>query len=152
MLGEVMEEAIRDGQVRWSKRKDCDDGNESKRLGTTPDQFLTLCTGLLYRYNIPEISGYPKQNQRLLTGCRCRPPQGEAPSRPPYAVPNLTTYRRNAPLLLVHPILQHLLDFLSRRFILFFLFFCVFDRGPRFSILNGGTLLIVGRRCGRTGN
>ena len=65
-------------------------------------------------------------------------------------MPQLTSYRRNAPLLLVHSILQHLLDFLSRRFILFFLFLRVFDRGPRPSILKGRAFLVVDQRCGRT--
>ena len=65
-------------------------------------------------------------------------------------MPKLTAYRRDAPLLLVHPILQHLLDFLSRRFILVFLFLRVFDRGPRPSILKGRAFLVVGQRCGRT--
>lgn len=98
------------------------------------------------------ISIYPKQNKRLLTRRRCRPPQGEAPTLPAYAVPNLTSYRRDAPLLLVHPILQHLLYFLSRRFILVFLFLRLLDRGPSLSILNGGTFLIVSRCCGRVGD
>jgi hypothetical protein len=87
----------------------------------------------------------------LLTGRRCRPPQGEAPTLPTHAVPDFASYRRDALLLLMHPILQHLLDLLSRRFILLFLFLCVFDRGPGLSILNGATSLVVRRSCGRTG-
>lgn len=59
-------------------------------------------------------------------------------------MPNLTSYRRDAALLLVHPILQHFLDFLTRGLVLFLLFVRVFDRGPRLSILMGGTFLIVG--------
>ena len=89
---------------------------------------------------------FRSRTKGFLTGRRCRPPQGEAPTLPAYAVPNLTSYCRDAPLLLVHPILQHLLNFLSRGFILFFLFLRVFDREPRFSILKGGTFLVVGRR------
>ena len=65
-------------------------------------------------------------------------------------MPNLTSYRRDAPLLLVYPILQHLLDLLSCRFILFFLFLRVFDRGSRLSILKGPAFLVVDQRCGCT--
>ena len=52
----------------------------------------------------------------------------------------------------MYPILQHLLDLLSRGFILLFLFLCVFDGGPSLSILNNATSLVVRRSCGRTGD
>jgi len=49
----------------------------------------------------------------------------------------------------VHAILQHLLDFLSRGLILVFLLFRIVEGGLGLSILNGGCLLVVGRRCWR---
>jgi len=66
-------------------------------------------------------------------------------------VPDLPSYRRNATLLLVHPILQHFLDFLSRGLILVFLLFRIVEGGLGLSVLNGGCLLVVGRRCWRAG-
>jgi len=66
-----------------------------------------------------------------------------------HAVPDLPSYRRNAALLLVHAILQHLLDFLSHGLILVFLLFRIVKGGLGLSVLNGGCLLVVGRRCWR---
>ena len=64
-------------------------------------------------------------------------------------MPDLPSYRRNATLLFVNPILQHLLDFLSRGLILVFLFFRIVEGGLGLSVLNAGSLLVVGRRCWR---
>ena len=64
---------------------------------------------------------------------------------------DLPSYRRDAALLLVHPILQHLLNFLPRGLVLVFLLFRLVDGGLSLSALNGGCLLVVGRRCWRTG-
>ena len=62
---------------------------------------------------------------------------------PTYAMPNLTSYCRDSPLLLVHPVLQHLLDFLSRRLVLLFFLLCVFDREPGVPVLCGGTVVFL---------
>ena len=66
-------------------------------------------------------------------------------------MPDLSSYRRDTSLLLVHPILQHLLDLLSRRLVLVLVLLGVVDRGFGLSILCDGSFLVVGRRCGRTG-
>ena len=66
-------------------------------------------------------------------------------------MPDLPSYRRNATLLLVHPIFQHLLDFLSRGLVLVFFLFRIVDGGLGLAVLNGGCLLVVGRRRWRTG-
>lgn len=71
---------------------------------------------------------------------------------PTYTMPNLTSYCRDSSLLLVHPVLQHLLDFLSRRLVLFFVLLRVIDREPGLSILCGGAILVLEIRRGCNGD
>jgi hypothetical protein len=68
---------------------------------------------------------------------------------PTYTVPNLTTYCRDSPLFLVHPVLQHLLDFLSGGLVFFFFFLRVIEREPGLPILCGGAkvFLVIYHRC-----
>ena len=58
-------------------------------------------------------------------------------------MPNLTTYCRDSPLFLVHPVLQHRLDFLPRRLVLFFFFLHVIDREPGHPILCGSAIVFL---------
>jgi hypothetical protein len=72
---------------------------------------------------------------KILTGRRRRSSQVETSTVPTHTVPNLTSYCRDSPLLLVHPVLQHLLDFLPRRLVLFFFLLRVIEREPGHPIL-----------------
>ena len=58
----------------------------------------------------------------------------------PAYVPDLTSYCRDPPLFLVHTVLQHLLDFLSRRLVFLLR---VIDREPGLSVLCRGAILVL---------
>ena len=52
----------------------------------------------------------------------------------------------------MHPILQHLLDFLSRRLVLLLILLRVVERGLVLSVLDDASFLVVRRCCRRRGD
>ncbi len=70
---------------------------------------------------------------------------------PTYTMADLTPYGRDSPLLLVDPVLEHLLDLLTRRLVLVLFFLRVFDREPGLSILYGNAILVLNNCNGCSG-